>query len=129
MIERAISPFPTVFSALLVNFPQFSSNLKLLSANSFSLDEPKFCHLGKGLPTKVVFAGSVDQDQSAHTLLRESYYVFFFFFSVIMIETTVNFLPNDKILDLSRLKAFADNKSYVVQKSEFLSSPPVVSNT
>ena len=42
----AISPFPTVFSTGLDNFVPFSSNLKLSSANSFSLEESKICHLG-----------------------------------------------------------------------------------
>ena len=45
---QAISPFPTVFSTGLKNFLPFSSNLKLLSANSFSLEESKICCLGKG---------------------------------------------------------------------------------
>ena len=40
--------FPTVFSTLLENFLPFSSNLKLSSANSFSLEEYKICRLGKG---------------------------------------------------------------------------------
>ena len=44
----AISPFPTVFSTGFVNFLPFSSNSKLLSANSFSLEESKVCRLGKG---------------------------------------------------------------------------------
>ena len=35
------------FSNLLDNLLPFSSNLKLLSANSFSLEEFKICHLGK----------------------------------------------------------------------------------
>ena len=43
-----ISPFPTVFSTLLENFIPFLSNLKLLSANSLSLEESKSCRLGKG---------------------------------------------------------------------------------
>ena len=47
--KRAISPFPTVLSTVLDNFPPFSSNLKLLSATSFSLEESKICCLGKGL--------------------------------------------------------------------------------
>ena len=47
LFKRAISPFPTVFSTHLENFLPFSSNLKLLSANSFSLEEFKICHLGK----------------------------------------------------------------------------------
>ena len=39
--------FP-VFSTCLDNFLPFSSNLKLLSANSFSLEESKICHLVMG---------------------------------------------------------------------------------
>ena len=37
-----------VFSTRLDTFLPFSSNLKLLSANSFSLEESKICHLGMG---------------------------------------------------------------------------------
>ena len=37
-----ISPFPTVFSTRLDTFLPFSSNLKLSSANSFSLEESKW---------------------------------------------------------------------------------------
>ena len=40
--------FPRVFSTHLNNFLQFLSNLKLSSANSFSLKESKICRLGKG---------------------------------------------------------------------------------
>ena len=43
--SQAISPFPTVFSTRLENFLPFSSDLKLLSAKSFSLKEFKICHL------------------------------------------------------------------------------------
>ena len=46
--ERAISPFPTVFSTRLENFLPFSSNLKLPSANFFRLEGFKICCLGKG---------------------------------------------------------------------------------
>ena len=46
--QRAISPFPTVFSTHLDNFLPFSSNLKLSSANSFSLEESKICRLVMG---------------------------------------------------------------------------------
>ena len=45
---RAISPFPAVFSTLLENYLPFSSNLKMSSANYFSLEESKICCLGKG---------------------------------------------------------------------------------
>ena len=44
-----ISPFPTVFTTLLKNFLPFSSNLKFPSANSFSLEVSKVCHVRKGL--------------------------------------------------------------------------------
>ena len=39
--QQAISPFPKVFSTYLENILPFSPNLKLLSANSFSLEESK----------------------------------------------------------------------------------------
>ena len=42
------SPFPTVFSTCLENLMPFSSNVKLSSAKSFSLEESKICRLGKG---------------------------------------------------------------------------------
>ena len=48
IMSRAISAFPTVFSAHLEDFLPFLSNLKLSSANSFSLEESKICRLGKG---------------------------------------------------------------------------------
>ena len=37
-----------VFSTISENFPTFSSNLKLPSANSLNLEESKICRLGKG---------------------------------------------------------------------------------
>ena len=40
--------FPTVFFTLLENFLPFSSNLKLLSVNSFRLEETKIFCSGKG---------------------------------------------------------------------------------
>ena len=46
--KPAISPFPTVFSTLLENLLPSSSKLRLLSANSFSLEKSKICCLGKG---------------------------------------------------------------------------------
>ena len=45
---QAISPFPIVFSTHLENSQPFSSNLKLLSENSFSLEESEICRLGNG---------------------------------------------------------------------------------
>ena len=44
--KRAIPPFPTVFSIHLENFPPFSTNLELSSANFFSLEESEICRLG-----------------------------------------------------------------------------------
>ena len=44
---QAISPFPPVFSNLLGNFLPILSNLKMSSANSFSLEESKICRLVK----------------------------------------------------------------------------------
>ena len=41
-------PFPTMFSTHLENFLPFSSNLKLSSVNSSSLEESQICRLGKG---------------------------------------------------------------------------------
>ena len=46
--SRAISLFPTVFSTRMDNFLPFSLNLKLSSANLFSLDESKTCCLVMG---------------------------------------------------------------------------------
>ena len=46
---RSISPFHTVSSICLDNFLPFSSNFKLLSANSFSLEESKNLLSGDGL--------------------------------------------------------------------------------
>ena len=40
--------FPQLFSTCLENCLPFSSNLKLLAANSFSLEGNKICRLGKG---------------------------------------------------------------------------------
>ena len=39
---------PTVFTTCLDNFLPLSSNLKLSSASSFSLEESKICHLVMG---------------------------------------------------------------------------------
>ena len=44
--KGAISPLPTVFSTCLEIFLPFSSNLKLSSANTSSLEEFEICSLG-----------------------------------------------------------------------------------
>ena len=44
--------FPTLFYSILENFLPFPSRLKLLSANSFSLEESKVCLLEKGWNTR-----------------------------------------------------------------------------
>ena len=46
--EFAHNEHSSVFTILLENFPPFSSNLKLSSANSISLEESKIHRLGKG---------------------------------------------------------------------------------
>ena len=43
-----ISPFPTAFSTLFTNCTPLSSCREMLSTNSFSYQESKICHLGKG---------------------------------------------------------------------------------
>ena len=48
-----------MFSTLLVNFLPFSSNLKLLSANSFGLEESKICRLGKQSPKNQLVRSSL----------------------------------------------------------------------
>ena len=55
--EWAISYFPTLFSIHYENFLQVSSNMKLLSANSFSLDGLKFIVLERvnPFPNKPLF--------------------------------------------------------------------------
>ena len=40
-LQQAISPLPRVFSTCSESFLLFLSNLKLLSASSFSMEEPK----------------------------------------------------------------------------------------
>ena len=47
---RAISPFSHSFFYPSENFPSISSNLKMLSANSLSLEECKIYHFRKGQP-------------------------------------------------------------------------------
>ena len=47
--NEQISSFSTVFSTLSDNFAPFSSNLKLSSVNSFSLEESEILLFGKGL--------------------------------------------------------------------------------
>ena len=48
---QALSPFPSVFSNLMYNFPPISLNLKLLPANSLSLEESLKFVYGEGLKT------------------------------------------------------------------------------
>ena len=48
LVQRTFSPFPTVFCITFEIFLPFSSNLELLSGNTFSLEESKICHLEKG---------------------------------------------------------------------------------
>ena len=63
LVTSNFSFFPTVFSTHLDNFLPFLSDLKLLSANSFSWEESKICHLVNGLTQNL---------QSAHPYKRKS---------------------------------------------------------
>ena len=47
-LNEQILLFPQCFLTVLKNFMPFSSNLKLSSATSFSLEQSKIYHLGKG---------------------------------------------------------------------------------
>ena len=51
--NKAISHFPSVFSTCLKSFLPLSTNLKLSSASSFSLEEARICRLGKDFKTKL----------------------------------------------------------------------------
>ena len=53
--EKLLVTFPTVFSTRFVNFLPFSSNLKLSSAKSFSLEESKLYGFGKWLTLSFSF--------------------------------------------------------------------------
>ena len=76
-----------MFSTLLENLPPFPSNLKLPSANSFSLEESKICRLGKRL-TSTHHAGM----------------------GLLAFHHLLNLYQTTNFLDWSKLKAFADNK-------------------
>ena len=54
LLDMSDFSFFPVFSACFENLLPFSSNLKLLSANSCSLEESKICCLEKGLKDKLV---------------------------------------------------------------------------
>ena len=73
---QAVSPLTTVFSICMENFLPFSSNLKLLSANSFSLEESIICCLGKGY---TVFAAFPQVFSKAVFVLLIGKKIFFFF--------------------------------------------------
>ena len=59
--ERAISPLHTVFSTRFDSFLSFSSNLKLSSGNSFSLEESKICLLVMGYITNETWHGYMSE--------------------------------------------------------------------
>ena len=54
--------FPQCFLPIWMDFLPFSSNLKLLCANSFSLEESKNLSFGKGLSKPVIFKSHVCQN-------------------------------------------------------------------
>ena len=115
---RAISPFPSVFSTRLENFLPFSSSLKVSSANSFSLEESKICRFGvKGLMHLYIISIKVSLS-SSRMLIRVE--IFAFDISFAYRRISINSLPNDKHLDLSKLNAFADDNSNVAEMANFV---------
>ena len=58
-------PFPTVVFTRFGNFLPFSLHLELSSANSFSLEESKICHLRKGSQFK-----GLNKDRGACSVLN-----------------------------------------------------------
>ena len=98
MGKGEIPHFP-VFSTLFENFQQFSSNLKLLSANSFSLEESKICHLGETLnmSAKSIYPGQPMQSQG-----RQTWAITFCFL--------VSFLPIRTILPLDLVVKISESR-------------------
>ena len=66
--------FPQYFSTHLKKFLPFSSNLKLLSANSFSLEESKNLMFGKGLTLRLVQTGCIFRRQRRCDLIVKIYF-------------------------------------------------------
>ena len=132
--SRAISPFPTVFSTHLENFLPFSSNLKLSSASALNLEECKVCRLGNGLRRwetarggdagarrgggKICLIGSSFFARPRYSWgIKDIHcitvqYSLTLFLVTMTVSTSLKFnsWPNDKILDVTKLKAFADDK-------------------
>ena len=82
----------------------FSIAINLLSANAFNLEQSKILLFGKEL-SQIYF----------------NIYTSFQFGPVHNFVTgTVNCLQNDKILDWSKLKAFADDKINFLEKLKFV---------
>ena len=133
-----MSPFLAVFSTLLENYLPFSSNLKLSSANSFSLEESKTCRFGEELKDNLLWLGgqfSYSFQLCVDLHWAESWEKLVLghpgngpgAFPTMLLSkrrliswVTFNFLPNDKIVDWSNLKAFADDKIYVTEKLKFV---------
>ena len=88
--------YPRVFFTLLEIFQPFSSNSKLSSATSFSLEDSLNLFFGKRLNLSML-KSCVDNKFD-------------------MVELT---LPNNKFFVWSKLKAFADDKTNVTYKQKF----------
>ena len=81
----------------------FSVTFILLSANAFNLEQSEILSFGKAVRTAKL-----------EMLLKRTFFfsnnIFFPLYS----------LPNDKILDLTKFKAFADDKISLTQKLKFM---------
>ena len=106
------SPFPTVFPTVSKNSVPFSSNLRLLSANSFNFKVSKICCLRKGY----VKNSSKKVNNRVKNILMVPYFCCMGF----PFDTYPNSLPNNKILAWSKLKAFVDDKINMTQKLKFV---------
>ena len=76
--EQVISPFPEVFSTPFEEFLPFSSNIKLSSANSYSLEETKICCLERVNNPEEDSKNKVDKGENAcnkYFLLFQQYFL------------------------------------------------------
>ena len=108
------------------NFLPFSANSKLSSANSFNLEESKICRLEKVYSEKhrdlffLIFCIFFGECRARLTFTYMNFdlvlYSPMLYHSGLSITSPssaiFNSLPNDKFLDITKLKAFADGKLY-----------------
>ena len=115
--SRAIFPFPTVFSTHLENFLPISPNLKLLSANSISLEESKCL--------KIVVCEMVKTLHEKQKMLLNSIFCFLPSFSppsqIPMIDPFPNKLWFLRVCSTSLLKTLWEKEKLLVTSNFSLS--------